>query len=55
MTSLMLSVEVKGVSCIAVTPELADTPKKLLGARVADLSPRRYDIIAALDSLFTGI
>jgi toxin CcdB len=48
-------VEVDGKSYIAVTPQLAGIPRKALGAQVADLSERRYDIIAALDLLVTGI
>ena len=39
----------------AVTPELAGIPRKSLGVQVGDLSHRRYDIIAALDLLYTGI
>ncbi|MEX2124799.1 MAG: CcdB family protein [Woeseia sp.] len=48
-------VEVDGKMYIAVTPQLAGIPRKALGAQVADLSERRYDIIAALDLLVTGI
>lgn len=40
---------------VAVTPELAGIPRKSLGVQVGDLSHRRYDIIAALDLLITGI
>jgi toxin CcdB len=47
--------EVDGKTYIAVTPQLAGVPRKALGAQVADLSERRYDIIAALDLLVTGI
>jgi toxin CcdB len=47
--------EVDGKTYIAVTPQLAGVPRKALGAQVADLSERRYDIIAALDRLVTGI
>jgi toxin CcdB len=47
--------EIDGASYIAVTPELAGVSRKALGVPVGDLSHRRYDIVAALDLLFTGI
>jgi toxin CcdB len=53
--TLMPTIEVDGNTYTAVTPQLAGIPKKSLGAQVADLSARRYDIIAALDVLVTGI
>lgn len=40
---------------VAVTPQLAGIAKKELGPPVADLSPQRESLIAALDLLFTGI
>lgn len=55
MTTLMPAVEVDGATYIAVTTELAGIPGKSLGAPIAVLADRRYDIIAALDLLFTGI
>ena len=48
-------VEVDDTPYVAVTPELAGIPRKSLGIQVGDLSHRRYDIIAALDLLVTGI
>lgn len=48
-------VEIDGIACVALTPELAGVSRKALGKQVADLSDRRYDIIAALDLLITGI
>lgn len=48
-------IEVDDTQYIAVTPELAGIPRKSLGLQVGDLSHRRYDIIAALDLLLTGI
>lgn len=48
-------IEVDGAPYVAVTPELAGIPRKSLGVQVGDLSDRRYDIIAALDLLLTGI
>jgi toxin CcdB len=47
--------ELDGKRYVALTPQLAGIPRKALGAQVADLSERRYDIIAALDLLVTGI
>ena len=46
---------IEGKPYVMVTPQLAGVPTKLLGAVVADLSPRREEIIAALDLLITGI
>jgi toxin CcdB len=47
--------ELDGKRYVALTPQLAGIPRKALGAQVADLSERRYDIIAALDLIVTGI
>lgn len=47
--------EVDGKQYVLMTPQLAGIPKNLLGATVADLSPKRDEIIAALDLLITGI
>ncbi len=52
---LMPGIEVDGKSYIAVTPELAGISRKSLGAEVSNVSHRRYDIVAALDLLLTGI
>lgn len=49
------NVEVDSKAYIAVTPQLAGIPKSALGAQVGDLSERRYDIVAALDLLVTGM
>lgn len=38
-----------------LTPQLAGISKQHMGAKIADLSPRRDEIIAALDLLITGI
>ena len=48
-------IEVDDAPYVAVTPELAGIPRKALGDQVGDLSDRRYDIIAALDLLLTGV
>ena len=55
IATLMPRIEVHGEPYIAVTPELAGISKKSLGFQVSDVSHRRYDIIAALDLLLTGI
>ncbi len=55
IATLMPRIEVNGEPYIAVTPELAGIFKKSLGVQVSDASHRRYDIIAALDLLLTGI
>lgn len=55
IATLMPRIEVDGEPYIAVTPELAGIAKKSLGAQVSDVSHRRYEIIAALDLLLTGI
>jgi toxin CcdB len=53
--TLMPRIEVDGKEYVAVTSELAGIPRKSLGKQVADMSHRRYDIVAALDLLLTGI
>lgn len=53
--TLMPRFEIDGASYVAVAPELAGVPRKSLGNQVADLSDRRYEIVAALDLLLTGI
>ena len=55
IATLMPRIEVDGEPYIAVTPELAGISRKSLGVQVSDVSHRRYDIIAALDLLLTGI
>jgi len=55
METLTPLVEVDGKRYVAVAPELAGVSRKALGAQVGDLSDRRYDIVAALDLLITGI
>lgn len=55
LRTLTPSFEIDGKQYVMVTPQLAGIPKKLLGAKVADLSTRRDEILAALDLLITGI
>lgn len=48
------SVSVKGSTLILLAQDLAAIPQALLKSPVANLSPQRDEIIAALDFLFTG-
>ena len=48
------SVSVKGSALILLAQDLAAIPRVLLRSPVANLSPQRDEIIAALDFLFTG-
>ena len=48
------SVSIKGTALILLTQDLAAIPRVLLKSPVANLSPQRDEIVAALDFLFTG-
>lgn len=48
------SVNVKGTALILLAQDLAAIPRSLLKSPVANLSPQRDEIVAALDFLFTG-
>ena len=47
-------VSVEGKKLIALTQDLTPVPRRLLKKSVANLSPQREEILAALDFLFTG-
>lgn len=47
--------KIKGVVVVMSTAELAGLPVKSFGAKTTSLKPKRDEIIAALDILFTGI
>jgi toxin CcdB len=47
--------EVEGESFVMLTPQLAGIPKSELGAPVARFDQHRFEIIAAIDFLLTGI
>ena len=47
--------KIKGIAVTMSTPELAGVAKRSLGEKVSSLKPKRDEIIAALDLLFTGI
>ncbi|MDR3056479.1 MAG: CcdB family protein [Zoogloeaceae bacterium] len=55
MLRLNPGVEVMGATYLIFMQSLAAIPRRLLTAPVANLSPRRDEIIAALDVLFTGL
>lgn len=47
--------EIDGVAMMVITPELAGVSVSVLGRKVASLEDRRYEVIAALDFLLTGV
>jgi toxin CcdB len=55
MTTLCPIIEIEGKEYGAITQQLASIDKKLLGAKIADLSDRRFDFISALDFIISGI
>jgi toxin CcdB len=52
---LMPVLEIEGERCVMVTPQMAGIPKSELGAQVTQVEHRRFEIIAAIDFLLTGI
>ncbi len=55
MKTLTPVFEIDDEQYLMLTPQLAGISKKHMGNKVADLSNRREEIIAALDLLITGI
>jgi toxin CcdB len=55
LRTLMPILEVEGKSFFMLTPQMAGVPKGELGAPVAQLEQHRFEIIAAVDFLLTGI
>ena len=53
--ALMPILEVEGERYVMLTPELAGIPKSELGEAIARVEQHRFDIIAAIDFLLTGI
>jgi toxin CcdB len=49
------SIEINGRKHVALIEELAAIPASIFGANVGSAESQRYEIIAALDLLFTGI
>jgi toxin CcdB len=54
ITRLNPTATVNGVEYVLVFQELAGVPPAAIGERIGSLAPRRADLIAALDLLFTG-
>lgn len=52
---LHIEVEVAGERYVALGSELAAVPRSVLGARVANLAPRRADILRAVDVILGGV
>ena len=48
-------IEVEGEPFILLTPQMAGIPKSELGNPVARVDQHRFEIIAAVDFLLTGI
>lgn len=55
LRTLMPILEIEGERFIMVTPQMAGIPKSELGAPVTRVEQYRYEIIAAIDFLLTGI
>jgi toxin CcdB len=54
-TRLHPSIQIQGRQYVVLTEELAAIPRQLLGRVVGSAESLRYDLIAAIDPLFTGI
>jgi toxin CcdB len=55
LRGLMPVVEVEGERFVMLTPQMAGIPKSELGAPVTRVEQHRFEIIAAIDFLLTGI
>lgn len=55
MSRLLPVFEIDGVRHALLSVELAGVPRTVLGDPVMSAADRRYDILGALDFLFTGI
>lgn len=55
MTRLNPTAKIRNTEYVLVFQELAAVPASALGERVASLEDRRYELVAAIDLLFTGI
>lgn len=47
--------QIEGESYIMLTPQLAGIPRNELGAAIGSLERNRFEIVAAIDFLVTGI
>lgn len=52
---LMPVLEIEGERFVMLTPQVAGIPKSELGAPVTRVEQHRFDIIAAIDFLLTGV
>ena len=55
LRTLMPVLDLEGESFVMLTPQMAGIPKGELGASVAQVEQNRFEIIAAIDFLLTGI
>lgn len=55
LRTLMPVLEIDGERFVMLTPQMAGIPKSELGAPVTRVEQYRYEIIAAIDFLLTGI
>ena len=55
ITRLTPVVKVHGKSWVVLTPQIAGVDRNHVGAFVADLTPYRVEVVAALDFLILGI
>ena len=55
LRTLMPVLEIDGERFVMLTPQMAGIPKSELGAPVTRVEQYRYEIIAAIDLLLTGI
>lgn len=55
LRTLMPVLEIEGERFLMLTPQMAGIPKSELGAPVTRVEQHRFEIIAAVDFLLTGI
>ena len=55
LRTLMPVIEIEGESFVLLTPQMAGIPKSELGVPVTRVDQHRFEIIAAVDFLLTGI
>lgn len=55
LRTLMPALEIEGERFVMLTPQMAGIPKSELGAPVTRVEQYRFEIIAAIDFLLTGV
>jgi toxin CcdB len=55
LRTLMPVLEIEGERFVMLTPQMAGIPKSELGAQVTTVEQYRFEIIAAIDFLVTGV